>query len=189
MAGVLEQYNDLETKTKTKDNNGIFMNRFSEALERINNIDWSISGSVDVPSNMALIQEYIRRAALLITSYDLKSPYPFFKASHVIGHDVDLDLTEKCPELAKLTNSFMKGTCEAYLEWVFLIDSGNEIALKFNDLYKPLIRLIERGGTVRRRHGDIIAGGYVFPLANADYMSKQKPINISDEGLAAWVNQ
>lgn len=165
------------------------MNPFSKGIERINNIDWNISGTVDEPSNMALIQEYIRRAAVLITLYDLETPYPFFKVSHAIGFDSDLGISEKCLELAELKNTFMKGTCEAYLEWLNLQDTENEIALKFHDLYEPLILLNERGGTLRRRHGEIIAGGYAFPLANADYMSKQAPIDISDEGLQAWVNQ
>ncbi|MGW7159817.1 hypothetical protein [Paenibacillus taichungensis] len=154
------------------------MSYFSKGIERINNIDWNLSGTVDEPSHMALIQEYIRRAAVLITLYDLETPYPFFKASHAIGIDSDLGISEKCPELAGLKNTFMKGTCEAYLEWLNLQDTGNEIALEFHDLYEPLILLIERGGSLRRRHGDIIAGGYAFPLANADYMSKRAPIDM-----------
>ncbi|MGZ0042434.1 hypothetical protein [Paenibacillus ottowii] len=54
--------------------------------------------------------------------------------------------------------------------------NGRNGLIKFYDLYEPLILLIERGGTIRRQHGDIIAGGYAFPLANADYMAKQAPI-------------
>lgn len=80
----------------------------------------------------------------------------------------------------------MRVTCEAYLEWLYLVDIGNEKAIKFCDLYEPLILLIERGGTIRRHHGDIIVGGHAFPLANVDYMSKLPPIDISEEGLKAW---
>ncbi|TQR38692.1 hypothetical protein [Brevibacillus brevis] len=80
----------------------------------------------------------------------------------------------------------MKWTCEAYLEWLYLMDSGNDAAEKFHDVYEPLILLIERGGTIRRQHGDIIADRHAFPLANADYMAKQEAIDISDEGLKKW---
>ncbi|MGG4202818.1 hypothetical protein ABEW60_00550 [Paenibacillus jamilae] len=162
--------------------------RFNEGIKRINNINWGLSGSVDVPSNMALIQEYIRRAALFIKTYDLKTPYPFFKAANALGFEDDLGILVLCPHLKDLKNAFMRVTCEAYLEWLYLVDNGNEPAIKFHDLYEPLILLIERGGTIRRHHGDIIAGGYAFPLANADYMSKQAPIDISDEGLKTWGN-
>ncbi|MEK4663637.1 hypothetical protein [Paenibacillus sp. SAF-068] len=165
------------------------MNQLYKGIERINSINWSTSGGTDEPSNMALLQEYIRRAAILTTTYHLKTSYPFFNASRAFGYDVDLDITEKCPQLKELKNGFLKGMCEAYLEWLLLFDSGNEIALEFHDLYEPLILLIERGGTIRRKHGEIITGGYAFPLANAEYMSKQAPIDISDEGLEAWSHQ
>lgn len=165
------------------------MSYLSDGFKRVNNIDWSKSGSKDEPSNMALIQEYIRRAAILIRSCDLQSSYPFFNAARALGYDADPSIVENSPKLKELTNSFMKGTCEAYLEWLKLMDCGNETALKFDDLYEPLMLLIERGGTIRRRHGEIITGGYAFPLANAEYMSKQAPIDISDEGLKAWSQQ
>jgi len=162
------------------------LNRYNEGIKRINNIKWDKSGSIDVPSNMALVQEYIRRAAVFIKTYDLKTPYPFFKASNALGFDNDLGIDELCPPLKELKNAFMKGTCEAYLEWLNLVFIGIEPAKKFHDLYEPLILLIERGGTIRRHHGEIITGGYSFPLANAEYMSKQAPIDISDRGLEKW---
>jgi hypothetical protein len=168
---------------------GVFMNRLVTGIERIGRIDWSVSTQVDDPSNMALVQEYIRRAALLITTYHLETSYPFFNAARAIGHHSTLDVMDQCPRLGELTNSFMKGTCVAYLEWLSLVESGNEKAIKFHDLYEPLILLIERGGRISLLHGEIRTGGYVFPLANAEYMSKQAPIDISDEGLRGWAQQ
>ncbi|WP_338541152.1 hypothetical protein [Paenibacillus tundrae] len=165
------------------------MNTFSKGIARINNMNWSKSASVDDPSHMALLQEYIRRAALLITFYELNTSYPFFKASQALGYEPNACIAEKCPALGELKNNFIKGTCEAYLEWLLLIDSGNEVAVKFHDLYERIILLIEKGGTMRRQHGEIITGGYAFPLATAEYMSNQEPIDISDAGLRAWANQ
>lgn len=165
------------------------MNLLVIGIERIERIDWNVSSRVDDPSNMALVQEYIRRAALLITTYHLETSYPFFNAARALGHHSTLDVMDQCPRLGELTNSFMKGTCVAYLEWLSLVESGNEEAIKFRDLYEPLILLIERGGRISMRHGEIRTGRYVFPVANTEYMSKQAPIDLSDEGLRAWAQQ
>ena len=165
------------------------MNLLVIGIERIERIDWNVSARVDDPSNMALVQEYIRRAALLITTYHLETSYPFFNAARALGHHSTLDVMDQCPRLGELTNSFMKGTCVAYLEWLSLVESGNEEAIKFHDLYEPLILLIERGGTINMRHGEIRTGGYAFSLANAEYMAKQPPLDISDEGLREWAQQ
>lgn len=165
------------------------MNELVTGIERITGIDWSASARVDDPSNMALVQEYIRRAALLITTYHLETSYPFFNAVRALGHHSTLDVMDQCPRLGELTKNFIKGTCEAYLEWLSLIDSGDDRALKFHDLYEALMLLIERDGTISMRHGEIRTGGHVFPLANAEYMSKQAPIDISDERLLVWAQQ
>ncbi|MDC0763045.1 hypothetical protein POF51_20210 [Brevibacillus sp. AG] len=159
------------------------MNRFDEAAKRLNQIDWEKVGSVEEPWNMALVKEYIRRASVLIKTYSLKTPYPFFNAANILGFDMELELSEICPSLAKVNNSLITAMCVSYLEWAVLADRGEAHASQFSDLYEPIIKLFEKGGKVNRRHGEILAGGQAFPLANADYMSKQDPIDITDEGL------
>lgn len=159
---------------------------FNKGVKRLNEIDWGLMGGGGTPSHMALVKEYVRRASLLITTYSLKTPYPFFNAAKAFGLNEEIDILEHCPHLKSVNNSFVKGICRAYLEWANLADTGEYAANQFCDLYDPLIKLFERGGTIKRDHGDIIAGGYALPLSNADYMSKQTPIDTSEEGLEIW---
>ncbi|MGG0883432.1 hypothetical protein [Brevibacillus parabrevis] len=159
------------------------MNKYDEALRRLNQIDWEKVGSVEEPWNMALVKEYIRRASVLIKTYSLKTPYPFFNAANALGFDMELDLDKVCPSLTKVDNSLITAMCVSYLEWAILADKEEKHASQFADLYEPIIKLFEKGGKVNRRHGEILAGGQAFPLANADYMSKQEAIDITDEGL------
>lgn len=139
---------------------------------------------------MAHFKGTVRRGRTITRGFDkrLETSYPFFNASRALGYYPAIDVVELCPQLRELKNSFVRGTCEAYLEWLSLVESGDETALKFHDLYEPLILLFERGGAIRRRHGEIITGGYVFPVATAEYMSKWAPMDISDEGLRKWAN-
>lgn len=156
------------------------------AIKRVSNIQWEKVGYIERVSNMALVKEYLRRVALLIKTHSLNVRYPFFDASEAIGKTQHLDLIKICPQLGTVTNTFIKRICECYLKWAILVDEKEPVAVQFSNLYEPLIMIFERGGTVGRHHGDIIAAFGVLPVPNIDCMSKQDPIDISEKGLEEW---
>lgn len=156
------------------------------AVRRVSNIEWDKVGKEEKISNMALIKEYLRRAAVLIKTNSLNVRYPFFDATEALGKEQWVDLVKMCPQLEKINNAFIKRICECYIKWAILVDEKEAIAVQFSDLYEPLIMIFERGGTVGVHHGDIVTGGGALPLPNIDYMFKQEPIDISDYGLDVW---
>lgn len=53
--------------------------------------------------------------------------------------------------------------CECYLEWSYLVDVKNEIAIKYNNLYEPIIKLFERGGKISYHKNELICGKIGWP--------------------------
>jgi len=159
------------------------LNYFQNAVNHLNEIKWEQVGSVKEPWNMALIKEYIRRVSVFVTTNSLKTPYPFLNAAKAIGRDIQLDIYECCPNLKIIDNSLIIAMCTSYIQWAVLIDNKDDCATKFPDIYEPLIKLYEKSGSVNYRNGEILAGGYAFPLATPIYMAKHDPIDITEEGL------
>jgi hypothetical protein len=160
--------------------------RYNEVVYRISRINWRNIGLVEKKSNVALAKEYIRRAALLVKTYSLNVKFPFYSAAQAIGKSQQIDIVGICPQLENLDNAFVKRFCECYLEWAFLTDTKEPAAIQFCDLYEPLIKLFERGGTIGLHHGEVVVGRYAFPLVHWSSLALEEPIDISDSGLEIW---
>ncbi|WPC43903.1 hypothetical protein [Clostridium sp. JS66] len=57
----------------------------------------------------------------------------------------------------------MASLCQYYLEWSYLIDMKNEVAIEYSDLYEPIIKLFERGGKISYHQNELICGGVGWP--------------------------
>lgn len=158
------------------------MSKLNEALQRISAIKWNEIGKEIRKSHAELIKEYLRRGSLFLHSFSktIKLNY-VFNASEIAGKSLELDLNKLCPELKNL-KPFPRELCRAYIEWSYLIDCNDNTAVKFCDIYEPIIKFYERGGEFYRHHGDICLGKYMFSPGCWD-VNEYEPIDICDNIL------
>lgn len=155
-----------------------------KAITRISKIAWGTSETKKKSSEL-LITEYLRRSALFLEGYSFESG-PFFSPAKVLASNLDLEdiITSIFSESGK-PNLLCKTICLRYLEWVTLVGEGKIIDGEYQDIYEPLIKYFERGGTLRLDQGIYLDYGFgAFPVDNwLDRYSKLHAIDISDENL------
>lgn len=154
------------------------------AITRISKIAWGTS-EIKKKSSELLIAEYLRRCSLFLGVYSFESG-PFVSPAKVLNTNLDLEdyITSIFAESGK-PNLLCKTICLRYLEWVFLVDEGKIINDEYQDIYEPLIKYFERGGTLRLDQGIYLDYGFgAFPIDNwRERYSKLHAIDISDENL------
>lgn len=157
---------------------------FEEARKRIRNINWEYEDDFR-PSHPLLAAEFFRRGNLFL-DYIHKDPdsrFTVFSAIHEIGADLPINIKETCPELEQITIGWTaQYFCTFYLEWAYLVDQGEPIAVQFQDLYDPIIKLYERGGRIYYHHHELICGGSGFSRNLANFRDIP-PKDIRDEAL------
>jgi len=156
------------------------------AVERISSIDFDNIRKQDYASHQLLVQEFLRRATLVINEYSITLKtlrYPYISANDVIDRELDVDVFKWCPKLEEIQNGTIKYMCRFYLQWSVLIDQGLPVALEHKDLYEPLIKLLERGGSFTIRQNSMIVGEADFHLSTYRDKVIMEPNDISDQHL------
>ncbi|WP_128102035.1 hypothetical protein [Paenibacillus sp. DCT19] len=158
---------------------------FITAIERVQRIDWSLEVE-NKKSNDCLVSEFLRRASAFLVSSTFTSSNFFFSPIKVLGTNIELDLeriseqifpTEDIP-----SNPITRIMYLRYIELAYLLDIGITIAMKYQDIYEPIIRFLERGGSLRIDKGVYLeTGGSTLLLGEwVERYSKNEPIDISD---------
>ncbi|CAI6084113.1 hypothetical protein PAECIP112173_04183 [Paenibacillus sp. JJ-100] len=161
---------------------------FVTAIERIQQIDWTIDAEYK-KSNDLLVSEFLRRASEFLTYSSSTSSSLFFSPIKVLGINIDLDLEELSeqlfPEQDIPSNPITRIICLRYIELAYLLERGVTTAIKFQDIYEPIIRFLERGGSLRIDKGVYLeTGGFTFLLGEwVERYSKDESIDISDSYL------
>lgn len=156
---------------------------FDKEVKRLSEINWQNIRDDSKISNLILVKEYLRRAALFIRTCSINARLPYIDAAKSYGKNLEIDLAKTCPQLDNISNTFFKQTCICCLKWAILADEGEPIAIQFHDLYEPLIKLFERGGLFRLHNGEIFVGNSSFGIPIKDYLIQQEPYDISDNAL------
>ncbi|URZ02147.1 hypothetical protein [Clostridium felsineum] len=136
------------------------MNKFDQALARIEQINWNNSYR-NKPSYSILVHEFIRRGNIFRDIYDKENTgrLAVFSAAHIINASISEDVQRLIKDKNLIKYGWtMAALCEYYLEWSYLIDRKNEIAIEYNDLYEPIIKLFERGGRISYHQNELICG-------------------------------
>jgi hypothetical protein len=133
------------------------------ALQRLLAIRWRFDQS-KLESHVALMREYLRRAALWSKSLQAADHWPFFDVASLIAPKVRADPSlvsefEKSVSPLALWPTVRK-TCIWYLHWNAVKESQAQELAKHNlpEPFDPLIRLYERGGQFQTEHGFINVG-------------------------------
>jgi len=162
------------------------MDTFQYAAARLSKIDWRSYGRSNRRSDCVLVNEYLRRAAQFAQVTSIETARPFFDAAKAIGRE-DAVPSEAIDELrgsiGRSANVFAWRICELYLSWCALVDSEEPTAIRFHDLFEPLILLFERGGELGFHHGELLVGRFTVPFHNWREMAALQPYDISEKAL------
>ncbi|SEP34658.1 hypothetical protein [Paenibacillus sp. OK076] len=163
-------------------------NNVLTAVNRIKQIDWSLKAEVK-KSNTYLISEYLRRASVFLIYNSSISSSVFFSPIKVLGIEKELDLEKISenifPEIDIPSNPITRIICIRYVELSYLLDNGYIPEEKFHDIYEPIIKFIERGGSLRIDKGIYLEGkGFTFLLGDwVQRYSNNEVIDINDTKL------
>ncbi|NRS52130.1 hypothetical protein [Brevibacillus sp. HB2.2] len=158
------------------------------AKDRIRQIDWSIK-SENKKSNAYLVAEYLMRASQFLIFNSSTVSNLFFSPIKILNSDTEIDLEklseEVFPDTSIPLNPYSKIICLRFIEMSMLIDSENQTAIRFKDIYEPIIKFIERGGRLRIDQGVYLeVGGFTFLLGEwVERHSKFVERDISDANL------
>ncbi|NEN82592.1 hypothetical protein [Paenibacillus elgii] len=174
-------------------------NSYSRAVKRINSIDTKhylnishkryrdIRSKGEYTADATLIAEYYRRVGVLLQFVNIEGVSILMGMSRLIHKEPFLDydnLLTICPNLKEINLTIFKVICFNYLEWCCLIDKGNAIAIKYHDIYEPIIKLFERGGgQISIHHHELVGGFGAFPRSISASRGDMKEFDISDNAL------
>ncbi|RJG21441.1 hypothetical protein [Paenibacillus thiaminolyticus] len=123
----------------------------NQALEKarfiVKNINWEFE-EPNRPSHAVLLYEFLRRGSLFYDYINRDSSRPaVFSAAEMCNIKLPIDIYEICDELNQIKDEcLVKSTCKNYLEWAYLVGENIPVALNFQELYIPIIKLFYRGG-------------------------------------------
>lgn len=158
---------------------------FEEARTIIRNINWE-NEELNKPSHGILLYEFLRRGSQF---YDFIDREPnkrlaVFSAADMCGIKLPTEIYEYCDELNDIKDEWLvKSACKSYLEWAFLSGENESVALKFQGLYVPIIKLFKRGGRIRYHNGELTYGRAARSRIIPVEMSTVEPEDISEETL------
>lgn len=159
---------------------------FKQANERIKNINWE-NKNVDKPSHAILVTEFIRRGNVFL-DFNSKDDNrrAIFNAAEIINFDIPAQIKEECNKLLNLNLDWVtEYLCTFYLEWAYVVDKQIPIAMKFHDLYDPIIKLFERGGRISYHHNELVCGRDAWSRNSGAILRGVPPQDIRDEVLDA----
>ncbi|NPC93905.1 hypothetical protein HOO54_17205 [Bacillus sp. WMMC1349] len=157
---------------------------FEEARFIVKNINWEYE-EPDRPSHSVLLYEFLRRGALFYDYINKDSKRPVvFSAADMCSLKIPINILEVCDELNEIKNEWLvKSTCKNFLEWAYLIGENVPVALNFQELYTPIIKLFVRGGRIRYQHGELVCGRIGRSRSISMDISTAKQKDISDKTL------
>ncbi|NFS28758.1 hypothetical protein FDF12_09885 [Clostridium botulinum] len=161
------------------------MENLTQAFTRIKNINWN-NTLHDKPSHIILVNEFIKRGNVFRDVYDKDNTkrLAVFSAAQTINASIPEDIQRFIDDVKLIEHGWtIKAVCEYYLEWVYLVEVGDEVAIKYNTLYEPIIKLFERGGRISYHNQELICGKVGWPR-NCYFVPRKNFIEeISDEIL------
>ena len=159
------------------------------ALERLSTIQFENIDDEIKESHHVLIREYLRRVNVFLDNLEIDvDKYPIISISKALGKSIDSNIFKICPKLDKINNLYIRAICYCYLEISQLADEGVDEAVDYIDLYEPMIKFFERGGTFWIRQGELIVGKSAYPLRY--WRDLDVPRNdISDDSLSEIDNR
>ncbi|MGO4532717.1 hypothetical protein AB4Z30_26840 [Paenibacillus sp. 2TAF8] len=122
---------------------------FKKAVARINNIDWSLVGSVASKVEADLACEFLRRLACFFKEEGIRPIKPFVAdIAELLGDAEKVEVSYYCSsEVVEFLgeNSYVKNIIQYYLHLAKYAEAQQD-AYRHLSVYEPLIQILERKG-------------------------------------------
>ncbi|MCP1308415.1 hypothetical protein [Paenibacillus tyrfis] len=179
---------------------------YKKAINRIHNINIEqylniankryeeVRSRGEYTADATLIAEYYRRVVVLLQFMSKDSASILMGMSKVIhphNEPIDIDrLLDICPNLKEIDFMILRIICCNYLQWCSLLDTGNPIAMKYHDIYEPMMKLIERGGgRISIHHHELVGGFGAFSRSISTSRGDMEEFDISDRALERRIKE
>jgi hypothetical protein len=154
------------------------LNSAAATLARLSAVDWRGAAFDRRRSRVALMREYLRRAALWARELDSEAAWPFFDIAALIAPDLEppQELAEELEALIyeRVGWPTVQTCCRAAMRWAGLLDSGYRIPAGLPDPYAPLLLMFDRGGGFYTEHVFIeLDGASIMQKPMENYLSKE----------------
>lgn len=157
--------------------------RTEQLIARLHGVTWEESLDHN-GSRIALMQEYLRRAALWAQALDRTAHWPFFDIAAAADPDAQLDEAYLDSVLAGLSGRGLRPLDERVIRYML---NFTVLAARPQDLpdpFEPLLAVYERGGSFGREAGSIRIGvGDGVPARAPEKYARRAPAD--DLGPAA----
>lgn len=158
---------------------------FEDARTIIRDINWE-NEEPNKPSHGILLYEFLRRGSQFYDFINQESNkrLAVFSAADMCGIKLPIEIYEYCDELNEIKGEWLvKSACKSYLEWAYLSGENESVALKFQGLYVPIIKMFSRGGRIRYHNGELTYGRAARSRIVSGEMSMVEPEDISEKTL------
>jgi len=138
----------------------------SEAIVRINSVNWDLVGSSASKVEADLACEFLRRLANFFKKEGVKPIKPLVAdIARLLGDADEIEISDYCnSEVVNFLgeNIYIKNTIEYYLHLAKYAEKYPD-AYKYLSVYDPLIKIFERGGmfVLRINALDIVNGAHI----------------------------
>jgi hypothetical protein len=138
----------------------------SEAIVRINSVNWELAGSSASEAEADLACEFLRRLAHFFKDEGIRPIKPMVAdIAKLLGDAEEVNISEHCnSEVVKFLgeNIYIKNIIEYYLHLVKYAEK-HPYTYKYLSVYDPLIKIFERGGmfVLRINALDIVNGAHI----------------------------
>lgn len=155
------------------------------AIERINNIKWGLIGTNSSEVEADLAREYLRRLAQFFKGKSMKPIPPIIaNIAKILGDEEEVAISDYCNVESMGdhgSNLYVYKVLEYYLQLAKFADKNQE-AIKYLNVYEPLIRIFEREGMVVLKPGELnIVKCAHIPLNSwYDKFLEMKPLDLEN---------
>ena len=142
---------------------------FEQAIERINNINWSGLSVRGGDDDKNLAGKYLHRMAVFIRDHSIDRKIYLTNIAAELGDEGSIDIADYCRIEAQ--EVLKRETLPRYMTMFYLqlakYADQNPDAYEYMQVYDPMIQLLEEGFIYgHRERGIMIYGGTFYPLSN-----------------------
>jgi hypothetical protein len=151
---------------------------FEHELARLRAIDWSKISSHRSESHIALVKEFLARAASIFAKAGFSSSDPFVPPTEILNRQslIDEKMRQNNEQVASSSPlPLVQWVAGWHLDSCLMADLMNDSQSPLSQLYEPLIVLFSDGGSIDKHHGEIIIDDK-YAISSKDWQIRS-PLN------------
>ncbi|QDQ25172.1 hypothetical protein FNU76_01695 [Chitinimonas arctica] len=115
-----------------------------------------------------LMTSYLHGVASISRAEGLGLSSPFFLAKDVLGFGANIEKTVQMlrAKRGRLENVYNMAICINYLVWCHALDSNMRLATEHPNIFEPLVKILEAGGSIGIHKGEVVVDSFAIPMSD-----------------------